>query len=308
MHRSTAALVLAIALGSAGPLRADGMPWDADQALLKQAWSAMQSQGIQSVAPFAPRIEQALTDAQLTYRIGDTTYVLVDGVGEGMIASTVASSGKNASGTTVTIDSPYPMLGLLLGSYYDEIGKSDDAVRVIDLALSKHAVGGVDVGDMRPPLMVERGEALVQLKRVDEALKSFDGALAEKDLDPSLRAHALRGRGYALTELGRLDDAEAAYRESLKDEPGSATAKHELDYIARLKAGKTPTQGELTPLQKPKPSPAPVRRHIAECTHKSCAPPASSEARPARAKLRGPRPGFARLRALRRGRLRCCAA
>jgi hypothetical protein len=146
MHRSTAALVLAIALGSAGPLRADGMPWDADQALLKQAWSAMQSQGIQSVAPFAPRIEQALTDAQLTYRIGDTTYVLVDGVGEGMIASTVASSGKNASGTTVTIDSPYPMLGLLLGSYYDEIGKSDDAVRVIDLALSKHAVGGIDRG------------------------------------------------------------------------------------------------------------------------------------------------------------------
>jgi Flp pilus assembly protein TadD len=46
-----------------------------------------------------------------------------------------------------------------------------------------------------------------------------------------------RGRGFVLTELGRLDEAEAAYRESLKIEPDSERAKNELQYIARLKAG-----------------------------------------------------------------------
>ena len=46
----------------------------------------------------------------------------------------------------------------------------------------------------------------------------------------------LRGRGLALTELKRLDEAEAAYRDALALEPGNALATSELQYIAGASA------------------------------------------------------------------------
>jgi Flp pilus assembly protein TadD len=51
------------------------------------------------------------------------------------------------------------------------------------------------------------------------------------------RAVMLRGRGFALIELGRLDEAEKAYRDSLNSEPNNARALNELTYIGRLRAG-----------------------------------------------------------------------
>lgn len=45
------------------------------------------------------------------------------------------------------------------------------------------------------------------------------------------RAVALRGQGYAYTELQRWDDAVKAYQRSLKYDPGSDLAKNELQYI-----------------------------------------------------------------------------
>jgi len=45
------------------------------------------------------------------------------------------------------------------------------------------------------------------------------------------RAAALRGQGYAYTELKRWDDATEAYQRSLKYEPESGIARNELRYI-----------------------------------------------------------------------------
>lgn len=45
------------------------------------------------------------------------------------------------------------------------------------------------------------------------------------------RAAALRGQGYAYTDLQQWDDAVKAYQRSLKYEPGSDIAKNELRYI-----------------------------------------------------------------------------
>jgi Flp pilus assembly protein TadD len=64
-------------------------------------------------------------------------------------------------------------------------------------------------------------------------------------LPPEMKARLLRGRGFALTELGRLDDAEEAYRESLVSEPNNPRAAGELNYIARLRTGARPAPGAL---------------------------------------------------------------
>ncbi|MEM1413398.1 MAG: tetratricopeptide repeat protein [Myxococcota bacterium] len=46
---------------------------------------------------------------------------------------------------------------------------------------------------------------------------------------------ALRGRGFSLVELGRLDEAEAAYRQVLDIDASDAQARRELDLIAELR-------------------------------------------------------------------------
>ena len=46
-----------------------------------------------------------------------------------------------------------------------------------------------------------------------------------------------RGRGFALIELRRLDEAEQSYRDSLVSEPNNPNALRELTYIRQLRAG-----------------------------------------------------------------------
>jgi hypothetical protein len=49
-------------------------------------------------------------------------------------------------------DNPYLGIGLCLGSYYNELDKSEDALRVLSLALTLDAVqtGGLGLGDRAP--------------------------------------------------------------------------------------------------------------------------------------------------------------
>lgn len=63
----------------------------------------------------------------------------------------------------------------------------------------------------------------------------------EAGFQPDQRARLHRARGFALVELSRYDEAEEAYRTSLKHEPEHGLAQRELDYIAKLKAGAAPT-------------------------------------------------------------------
>ena len=98
-----------------------------------------------------------------------------------------------------------------------------------------------------PHIEVEYGAALRQTGDLDGALAAYRRAVElaapvkEYALD---QAGALRGIGYVLTERGDLDGAEKAYRQSLDLAPGHPLALHELDYIARLRAGgaKAPSQ------------------------------------------------------------------
>jgi Flp pilus assembly protein TadD len=87
---------------------------------------------------------------------------------------------------------------------------------------------------------------LARLNRLPEALTAYEDGLKLADIDDGGRARMHRGRGYVLTEMGRLDEAEAAYRESLKFEPGNKIAIGELDYIARLRAGEGKQPGAIT--------------------------------------------------------------
>lgn len=88
---------------------------------------------------------------------------------------------------------------------------------------------------------LEAGYVLNQVGRPTDGLATYRRGLALAEKYPSqrvFRAPALRGIGFSLIELKRLDEAEDAFQKSLKVEPGNKIALHELEYIRDVRAAK----------------------------------------------------------------------
>jgi tetratricopeptide (TPR) repeat protein len=233
-------------------------PWEKAQAVLAATEADIQKGGgIMPVKAHVRDLEQVLADANQSFgppaSKDGTTYVLVDGPASALVAMAAAAADRGAGGRkVVSVSNPYPRISFFLGSYYDEIGKPGDAVRVLDAGLALPRVEGV-ANESEPFLISERGAALNALRRFPEALANFQAGLKLGGLEDQYRARFLRGRGFALTELGRLDEGEASYRDSLKIEPNSSVALRELQYIARLRAGGPATAVKLTMPNAPNP-------------------------------------------------------
>ena len=94
-----------------------------------------------------------------------------------------------------------------------------------------------------PDALTEKGFVLNQLGRHDAAIDAYRAAIALVERHrqaASMKALALRGIGYALIEQGDLDGAQRTLEESLVLDPGNRTALGELDYIAKLRASRSP--------------------------------------------------------------------
>ena len=250
MHRrwvGLAFLLVVVSLCSLSMANAAERRWETDGALVARIVTEARSRGIVAVQPHVKAIESALKAARSLFSepISEDgkTFVLTDGRTE-TAAALMAAEGE--SGEVVAVANPYPTMGILLGSYYVETGKFRDAVRVLDAALALSPLPKDRLGQTVPDLLSERGIALGKLKRWNEALASYDTALRIKGMDKQMRAILYRGRGFVLIEMGRLDEAEAAYKKALTLEPGNKIALGELQYIKGLRAGRKPTETQLT--------------------------------------------------------------
>jgi len=229
---------------SALPGSSAEQPWQRAQAEVTATESDMARSGIRGIGPHVAKLEEAM--AQANHPFGDSLaengdrLVLADGQTETFGAALIGA-GRDGRQTVVLVN-PYPRISFYLGSYYNEIAKPTEALRVLDAGLSlPEPIPGSMLGEMRPHLIGEKGVALISLKRWPEALATYESGLTLKSLDSMVKGLLLRGRGFALTELGRLDEAEAAYAESLVAEPNNPRALNELAYIARLRRGGAPT-------------------------------------------------------------------
>ncbi len=222
---------------------ADCPPWVKAQAVLDAGESDLRSGGIQALSRHVDDFEAALAamdKACETPKQADVV-VLTDGLTETMIA--MAAAQKSHPGQKVlAVHDPYPLIAFYLGSYYNEIRHYDDALRVFD---RERSVNQGTLGDTRALLTSERAVALMQLRRLPEALATYEEGLKIANIDDRGNARMHRGRGYILTEMGRLDEAEAAYNESLKLEPGNKVALGELEYIYKLKLGGHKAPGNM---------------------------------------------------------------
>lgn len=123
---------------------------------------------------------------------------------------------------------PYAYLALFSGWLHVEKKELAEAEKVLGKGMKNR--------DDIPVLASEYSNTLYLLHRPAEGLAVIEKFFADyPTVKGEERALLLRRKGYGLVELGRLDEAEAAYRESNDIEP-SALVLRELDYIKNLKA------------------------------------------------------------------------
>jgi tetratricopeptide (TPR) repeat protein len=218
--------------------------------LLGDVTGALSQGGLAALAPLAPAMQQAVTSANACFPSffnADTMVMLADGKTDGLRVSLAAAlTAKNAGLKADIIKvhfNPFPRIAFILGSYYNEIGKPQDALDMLEKGFSLTVFPDLREGDTVRMLIAEKGAALTALKRFDDSLADYNEGLKIENLANPDQARFQRGRGFALTELNRLDDAENAYREAVRLDPSDTRAPHELAYIARLKNGAAKTEG-----------------------------------------------------------------
>ncbi len=97
---------------------------------------------------------------------------------------------------------------------------------------------GLELEPSNPNFKFEKAHALVNTGYHKEALALYEGV---NGLGPYVSARELgvarRGCGFVLIEMGRLDEAEAAFKSSLEIDPANKIALSELQYIDHLRKG-----------------------------------------------------------------------
>jgi len=224
---------------------ADAQQEAADQQAVMDALHAMNQNGYDALATHLDALAAVLAHAPACFpefeHRGDQIIARseIDASTGIALVSAVAAQGQSAS--LVQGFNIYPYASLLLGSYSDEMHNFDQGVAWLDkgLALQPH----------EQHLVLEKATALGQLHRFDEQVALLQAELSDPVAGLTLdRVRYERNLGVALIDDNRLDDAEAALRESLRLQPDNPRAQSELDYIAELRAGRTPTTAAMTQL------------------------------------------------------------
>ncbi|AYV49253.1 hypothetical protein CFHF_13115 [Caulobacter flavus] len=240
-----AALLLAVAspLAHAAPAPQAASAADAraekDRAIVQKA---MGSNDLKTIRKMVPQLEDVASRTPAAYPLieeKDGAFVVRSGsLGPGLLASlsTGVAASKARPDQSARVDMQFNTYGLalfLLGSAAVEARDFDRANAWLDKGLA-----------LQPDnlmLVTEKGMVLTAQRRFPDALALYDATFEKAGVfltsDQQGKARLLRSRGFALIELGRLDEAEADYKASLEIEPNHGGAKHELGYIAQLRAG-----------------------------------------------------------------------
>jgi Flp pilus assembly protein TadD len=136
------------------------------------------------------------------------------------------------------IPSAYPKAFYYLGFLRVKQGRYLEATSYLDQ--------GERLEPTNPNFRLERAQAISRMGRFQDALAHYQQV---RELGPHTSAKhlglALRGEGFALIELQRLDEAETCFRHSQEFDPESPVAANELAYIDELRRGKRRATTEI---------------------------------------------------------------
>jgi tetratricopeptide (TPR) repeat protein len=140
----------------------------------------------------------------------------------------LAQAAKDSTATSV-YGSAWCDAYFLRGYALIELGRTAEARPALERA--------VQLAPREAHYRSELADLYAREKNWNEALAAFDASatVAEESVEKEHKnaelGRALRGKGYVLVELGRLDEAEAMYRRCLALDPADRKAMNELRYV-----------------------------------------------------------------------------
>jgi Flp pilus assembly protein TadD len=140
----------------------------------------------------------------------------------------LAEAAKNNTATSV-YGSAWCDAYFLRGYALIELGRNGEARAALERA--------VQLAPREAHYRSELAELYAREKNWNAALAAYDASakVAEESVDKERKnaelGRALRGKGFVLVELGRLDEAEAMYRQCLALDPADKKAMNELRYV-----------------------------------------------------------------------------
>lgn len=207
--------------------------------LLREARADLDAKDTAGFTALVGALEEALANPDTPQIIDGSPVFLFNGLSENLLVQMylkTPDARELAARSPRVIEDPYPTIAFILGFHYNEIRQTDQALRVLNAglqALEKHLEPSL--ADIAPLLHLEIGATHNIAGRWQEAHDTYKAALNLPG--DSHEARMYRGMGFSLIELNRLDEAQAAFDQSLKIEPNNASAKAELAYIAQLRRG-----------------------------------------------------------------------
>ena len=245
-----AALAAACTLSHAGVIGSYGVTWPAAASAPASAASGIDPAVAAKRAAEAASLNQAGTLIQ-----AHQPQAAIDRILDPMIAEQQAQT-HDIQATVYCANTPAESLAYLIPAAHDK-----KAAVVLDGALCNayflRGFAEIDLGKLpeaqadydralalspsNPHYLNEIGQFHSRLHDWAGALGYFHRAEAAKTLAAAGRvdaeqALALRGIGYVDVELGKLDEAEAAYRRCLEIDANDQKAKAELGYVLNLRA------------------------------------------------------------------------
>lgn len=205
---------------------------DAQNTLLQQAVQQIKA-GMNTDAINGP-LAQIIHTYETAYAHSKKQIYCAESTTEALLyLTTAASNHRDAE----VLNPTWALAYYLRGYAYASLGDTADAQASLKQALA--------LSPSNSQFLSELGDAYEHQKDWSNALETFQRAdtaaeFAREDRKVSLRCHALRGQGYVLVELHKLDEAAQKYNDCLSINPGDTRSINELGYVRGLqgKAGK----------------------------------------------------------------------
>lgn len=181
--------------------------------------------------PVIARYEAAYADSkQRVYCATDAGEALIYSV----LEAAAADQGKSTTADTIVIGPTWADAYLLKGFALVEMKDLPGARAAVELALGRSPQNPQYLSEMAY-IRQGQGDSQAALELYGTAAE-WAATIEDEKRKLSEAGRACRGQGYALIELGRIDDAEAKYKSCIELDPSDKRSMSELDYIAEVRA------------------------------------------------------------------------
>lgn len=235
------ALLLAACAGTPGKTPAAGSAppnGDADADVQQVIKSVQMIRDGQIMSAIDGPLDSVVAKYEAAYGHADAIVYSARGPSDALLYSAMVASGKLRQPKKVLVLGPaWAMAYWARGFAYNEMARYDDAIVELQKALAR--------APMDSQYQLEIGFAYQGKHQWKESLAHYkeaetDAPFTAADV-PDSTCKALRGQGFALTEMRRFDEARAAYHACLKLIPDEPRSLAELKYIDQ-QAGSMPRE------------------------------------------------------------------